>query len=122
MRDRRRVAMLRLRCAYALDPEKQSDSIWKVEIQDLDKAFVHVQYWWWMLQLLRPTNSTEEIQQYWAASQKVSEPRIWDISLFRVLFSMRMSTRFAVIYVSLDQEIQIRFGKQYAHFSKISVS
>ena len=37
MRDRRRVAMLRLRCAYALDPEKQSDSIWKVEIQDLDK-------------------------------------------------------------------------------------
>ena len=39
MRDRRRVAMLRLRCAYALDPEKQSDSIWKVEIQDLGKGF-----------------------------------------------------------------------------------
>ena len=122
MRDRRRVAMLRLRCAYALDPEKQSDSIWKVEIQDLDKAFVHVQYWWWMLQLLRPVNSTEEIQAYWAESQQVIEPRIWDVALFRVLFSMRMNTRFAVIYASLDRELQTRFGKQYAHFSKISVS
>ena len=122
MRDRRRVAMLRLRCAYALDPEKQSDSIWKVDIQDLDKSFVHVQYWWWMLQLLRPTNSTEEIQEYWAESQKVIEPRIWDISLFRVLFTMRMSTRFAVIYASLDKELQARFSKQYAHFSQISVS
>ena len=86
MRDRRRVAMLRLRCAYALDPEKQSDSIWKVEIQDLDKAFVHVQYWWWMLNCLdRPTvqkkyNSTGQPRK------KVNEPRIWDISLFRYCF------------------------------------
>ena len=122
MRDRRELAMLRLRCAYALDPEKQSDSIWKVEIQDLDKAFVHVQYWWWMLQLLRPTNSTEEIEKYWAESQKVIEPRIWDISLFRVLFTMRMNTRFAVIYTLLDKELQARFSKQYAHFSQISIS
>ena len=64
-----------------------------------------------MLQLLRPTNSTEEIQEYWAKSQQVNEPRIWDVSLFRVLFSMRMSTRFAVIYASLDREIQDAFWK-----------
>ena len=121
MRDRRRVAMLRLRCAYAMDPKKQSSSIWKVEIQDLENAFVHVQYWWWMLQLLRPTNSTEDIQKYWAASQKVIEPRIWDASLFRVLFNMRMSTRFAVLYSDIDQEIKARFSKQWAKFSKISV-
>ena len=83
MRDRRRVAMLLAMCLCARS-RKTSDGIWKVEIQDLDKAFVHVQYWWWMLQLLKPTNSTEEIKEYWAKSQKVVEPRIWDISLFRV--------------------------------------
>ena len=121
MRDRRRVAMLRLRCAYAMDPAKQSASIWKVEIQDLSNAFVHVQYWWWMLQLLRPTNSTEDMQNYWAESQKVIEPRIWDVCLFRVLFNMRMSTRFAVLYSDIDREIKIRFAKQWTKFSKISV-
>ena len=113
--------MLRLRCAYALDPNTQSDSIWKVEIQDLKNAFVHVQYWWWMLQLLNPNNTPTEIETYWTQADKVSEPRIWDISLFRVLFTMQSSEAFLCIRDSVAEEIQKRFAKQYKHFSKITL-
>lgn len=121
MRDRRRVAMLRLRCAYALDPNTQTDSIWKVELQDLSRAFVHVQYWWWMLQLLRPSNTEEQIATYWSESKKVTEPRIWDVSLFRVLYTMQHRERFASIHAEIQTEIQQRFAKQYKHFSKVTI-
>ena len=121
MRDRRRVSMLRLRCAYALDPDTQSDSIWKVEIQDLKNAFVHVQYWWWMLQLLNPKNTPTEIETYWAQADKVSEPQIWDISLFRILFTMQSSEAFLCIREAVAEEVQKRFAKQYKHFSKITL-
>lgn len=121
MRDRRRVSMLRLRCAYALDPSTNSASIWQVEIQDLSRSFIHVQYWWWMLQLLNPNNTEADITNYWQSAVKVTEPRIWDISLFRVLFTIQSQARFASIQAEVQQEIQTRFAKQYKTFSKISM-
>jgi hypothetical protein len=70
---------------------------------------------------LNPTNDAASIERFWKESQKVIEPRIWDIALFRVLFTMRCDAKYASIHSDVEKEIQTRFSKQYAHFSKISM-
>lgn len=117
-RDRRRVAMLRLRCAYALDPAVKNDSIWKVDLPDLEHTFVHVQYWWWMLQLLNPANTSEQNAEYWSHAQKVSEPRIWDVALYPVLEYFTTEARYANIQTLVEQEIVARYPVHHQTFAQ----
>ena len=117
-RDHRRVAMLRLRCAYALD-KNDSSNIWKIEIQDLPKTFVHVQYWWWILQLLRPENHTVQIRNYWEQAQMVGLPKIWDISMYRVLRHLTESEQYSCIHDAIHEEIRLRYPQHHRLFGKI---
>jgi tetratricopeptide (TPR) repeat protein len=118
-RDHRRVSMLRLRCAYALDPSVQNPNIWKVEMHNLEHTFVHVQYWWWMLQLLHPSNTKEQILNYWESAKAVSEPRIWDIALYSVLTFMLRQPQYEVIHAGLSQEILLRYPVHRKIFAQI---
>lgn len=118
-RDRRRVAMLRLRCAYALDPAVPNVAIWKVEMQNLEQSFVHVQYWWWMLHLLNPANTPSQIEAYWQNAKKVSEPRIWDIALYAVLESLMHHQRYRVIQTEVQSEIKTRYPVHHKTFAQL---
>ncbi len=110
-RDRRRVATIRYRVAIALSAPKKK--LWQMEIQQLDRSFVHVQYWWWIFQILHPANTAEQIDEYWNKAQAVSQPKIWDVSLYKTLEKIRDDVRFTTISKEVTEEIQQRF-KQHA--------
>lgn len=110
-RDRRRVATIRYRVAIALSTPKKN--LWKMEIQQLERSFVHVQYWWWIFQMLHPSNTTEQIGEYWEKAKTVSRPKIWDASLYKALEKIRDNARFSSVSKEVDEEIQQRF-KQHA--------
>ena len=112
-RDRRRVATIRYRVAIALDAPKKK--LWQMDIQQLEKSFVHVQYWWWIFQMLHPSNTEEQIKEYWRKAGAVSQPKIWDISLYKALEKMKENERFSSISDEIGKEIQLRF-KQHAEF------
>lgn len=115
-RDRRRVSTIRYRAAIALDAPKKK--LWEMEIQQLDKSFVHVQYWWWIFQMLYPSNTSEQIQEYWEKAKSVAQPKIWDISLFKALEKMRDNPRFSFVSAEIEEEIQQRFKQHAVFFEK----
>ena len=112
-RDRRRVASIRYRVACALAGPRRK--LWEVEIQQLENSFVHVQYWWWIFQMLHPSNPTEVIEDYWQKAKAVSQPKIWDISLYKTLEVMKKEERFASVATEIQEEIEQRF-QQHAVF------
>ena len=109
-RDRRRVAVIRYRIASVF--EGGGDKLWDMELQQLSQAFVHVQYWWWIFQLLHPANTEEQIREYWTQAQKVNQPRIWDLALEKVLRRIASQQRFAFLQDEISAEIQLRFQKK----------
>jgi tetratricopeptide (TPR) repeat protein len=117
-RDRRRVAMIRYRVACALaEPRKK---LWQMEIQQLEKSFVHVQYWWWIFQMLHPSNQSETIKDYWQKAKAVSQPKIWDLSLCKTLEMMRTKERFVSVATEIQEEVEQRFRENVVFFNKTS--
>ena len=115
--DRRRVAMLRFRCACAF--ESSTPSIWVIDIPNVETTFVHVQFWWWVFQMLEPSNTAVQMKSHWNQAKQVSVPKIWDLALYRVLLYISQLPTSTGIREEIEQEMAERFSRTYTTLQRI---
>ena len=116
-RDRRRVAMLRLRCAYALDPAVPNAAIWSRDARTgavfCARAILVVD-----VAVIEPANTTSQVEEYWQCKTYLNlVSGMWDC--IRCWHISQIMNNIASIHTEVQSEIQTRYPVHHKTFAQI---
>jgi hypothetical protein len=105
--DSMKVAQIRLHCTMLLRHPYEKESL---QISNLEDYEAHTQYWWWVYQII---NKPHNCKRYWANAKLVTEPRVWDLALYKTLVYIASIKECSVIRIGILNEVRERFQQRF---------